>query len=679
MSITERAPLQRIEGEAKVRGEVRYAYERSPEGIAYAVGVSSTIARGTITSIGQGAGGDGVLLVLTHQNAARLQKVDDGELHVLQTPDVVYRGQLIALVVAETLEAARAGADQLEVEYEPQQHDVVLRDDHPDLFAPDGVNGGYETDSVIGDAERDLADAPISVDHRYSTPPTHNNAMEPHASVAHWEGDTLVVHDSSQGVMSERDTLAKVFGLEPEQVHVISEHVGGGFGSKGTPRPQAVLAALAAKALKRPVKLAITRQQMFAVTGYRTPTQQRVALGADIDGRITSVIHAAYSQSSRLKEFTEQTATATRVMYGGAHRSTTHRLVRLDVPTPSWLRAPGEAPGMFALESAIDELAHAAGLDPIELRLRNEPEVHPESGKAWSSRSLVACLQKGAAEFGWPDRDRLPRQRIDGRYLYGTGVAAAMYPVYRAPGYASATDEGDGTFTVRIAAADIGQGARTVLTQIAAEALEVDPGAVTVLIGDSVLPRGGTAGGSMGTASWGSAVHGACRQLREDGGTTAEYDTREELKQLAEFARHGFGAEFAAVRVDGDTGEVRVERMLGVFGVGRVINARLARSQLIGGMTMGLGMALMEESIVDREFGDFLNHDLAQAHVPANADVIDIDATWVDEVDENLNPMGSKGIGEIGITGASAAIANAVWHATGVRVRDLPIHLEDLI
>lgn len=406
---------------------------------------------------------------------------------------------------------------------------------------------------------------------------------------------------------------------------------------------------------------------------------QRVRLGAGADGRISAVSHEALSQSSRLKEFTEQTATATRVMYGGEHRRTTHRLARLDVPTPSWMRAPGECPGLFALESAMDELAIACQIDPVELRLRNDPPAHPESGKPWSSRNLAACLREGAERFGWVGRDPQPRARRDGRWLVGTGVAASMYPVYRAPGWASARREADGTVTVSIAAADIGTGARTALTQIAADALEVGVDRVHVQIGDSDLPRAGVAGGSMGTASWGSAVHGACRKLREEGSDQAEYDTRGELSELGDYARHAFGAQFVEVRVDADTGEIRVLRILGAFAVGRIINPKTARSQLLGGMTMGLGMALMEESVTDAQFGDFVNCDLAQYHVPVHADIGAIEAFWVDEEDLHLNPMNSKGIGEIGITGTAAAVASAVHHATGIRVRDLPIHLEALL
>jgi xanthine dehydrogenase YagR molybdenum-binding subunit len=463
-------------------------------------------------------------------------------------------------------------------------------------------------------------------------------------------------------------------------VRVVNRHVGGGFGSKGTPRPQLVLAAIAARAVGRPVKLAITRQQMFAFVGYRTPTIQRVALGADADGRLVAISHDATMQSSRTREFTEQAVVATRHMYAAPNRRTRHRLLRLDVPTPSWMRAPGECPGMFALECAMDELAVAADLDPIELRIRNEPGEDPERGIPFSSRNLVACLREGARRFGWDDRDPRPGVRRDGRWLVGTGVAASTYPAYRSPATARAVAEGDGTFTVSIGASDIGTGARTALTQIAADALDVAPARVTLHLGDSALPKAGLAGGSMGTASWGSAVVRACEDLRAHPETGTGFgDTSEELANQEEYSRHAFGAQFSAVRLDPATGEVRIARHLGVFAAGRIINPRTARSQLIGGMTMGIGMALHEEGIMDPHLGDYVNHDLAQYHVPAHADIPGLEAHWIDEADPHLNPMGSKGIGEIGIVGAAAAVANAVHHACGARIRDLPIRLDRVL
>ena len=674
------APLSRVDGREKVMGEARYAHEHAPDGVVHAAAVTSTVAKGRVRTVDAAAalGIPGVLAVLTHENAPRLEPTDERELFVLQEPDVAYRGEYVALVVADTAEIARQAAGLVRVEYEAERHDVLLTADHPGLYKPDKVNPQFDTDTERGDPLGALAAAPVTLDATYSTPAYHNNPMEPHATVALWEHGRLTLWDSTQGVQGVRRTIAGVFGLDPGDVRVICPHVGGGFGSKGLPRPHAVLAALAAKAVERPVKLAVTRRQMFAVTGYRTPTIQRVRLGAGADGRLTAIVHEAFEQSSTLKEFAEQTTIATRHMYAAPNRRTAHRLVRLDVPTPSWMRAPGECPGMYALESAMDELAIAAGIDPVELRVRNEPETDPEKDVPFSSRNLVACLREGAERFGWAQRDPVPGIRRDGEWLIGTGVAASTYPAYRSPAQASVRAEGE-SYLVRISGSDLGTGARTVLTQIAADALEVAPDRVRVELGDSELPRAGVAGGSMGTASYGTAVHKACRALRENRGEEASADTAEDVKAQAELSRHAFGAQFAEVRVSAVTGEVRVPRLLGVFAVGRIINAKTARSQLIGGMTMGLGMALLEESVLDVRFGDYLNADLAQYHVPANADVLDIDAVWVDEHDDQLNPMGSKGIGEIGIVGTAAAIANAVHHATGHRVRDLPIRLDKLL
>ncbi|HET8672171.1 MAG TPA: xanthine dehydrogenase family protein molybdopterin-binding subunit [Thermoleophilaceae bacterium] len=685
-------PLDRIEAREKVTGQARYAYEYRAEEVAYAEPVQSTIAAGEIRSIdaSDALAQPGVIAVISCDNAPQLAPVDDGELALFQSRRVSYRGQFVAAVVADSPESAREGQRLLRIEYAQEPHDVVLRSDHPRLYKPEKVNPSFATDTEQGDPDGALASAEVSIDETYTTPAFHNNPMEPHATLAIWEDGGLTLFDSNQGAPAHRDAVAEVFELPPERVRVISHHVGGGFGCKGTPRPQAILAAMAARMVRRPVKVAVTRQQMFAVVGYRTPTIQRMRIGASKDGRLTAISHEVVEQSSTLREFAEQTATPTRVMYAAPNRRTTHRLARLDVPTPSWMRAPGECPGMYALECAMDELAIACGIDPIELRVRNEPDVEPESGKPFSSRNLVACLTQGAERFGWDGRDPTPAVRRDGPWLVGTGVAASTYPAYRRAAEAAARAEPDGSYVVRVGAADIGTGARTVLTQIAADALEVPPHRVRMEIGDSALPKAGVAGGSMGTSSWGSAVVRACEALRaklgeRDGdalrpeGLEAHADTSEELEHRRDLARHAFGAQFAEVRVDSDSGEVRVTRLFGMFGVGRIINPKTARSQFIGGMTMGLGMALLEESVMDREFGDYLHRDLAQYHVPACADVEDIDAAWVEEDDSELNPMGSKGIGEIGIVGAAAAVANAVHHATGIRVRDLPIRLDKLI
>ncbi|MEV0612519.1 xanthine dehydrogenase family protein molybdopterin-binding subunit [Nonomuraea sp. NPDC050404] len=666
--------MKRIEGRVKVTGLATYAAEYPVENVTYAYVVQSQIAKGRVKHVddGQALESPGVLAVLSCEHPPDLAEDADPELALFQRREVAYRGQIVAAVVADTYENARAAAAAVRVDYDPDDHDVSLSADHPGLYRPEVVNPNFPSDTQKGDVEAALADAATTVDVVYETPVLHNNPMEPHAALAYWDAEgRLMVYDTAQGTSPSRATIAKTLGLPPERVRVVSRHVGGGFGSKGTTRPQAVLAALAARQVGRPVKIALTRQQMFDLTGYRTPTIQRVRLGADGEGRLVAVEHMACEQSSTLVEFAEQTATPTRVMYATPNLRTGHRLVRLDVATPSWMRAPGEAPGMYALESAMDELAYAAGLDPVELRVLNDADAEPDGGLPFSSRNLVACLREGARRFGWERRDPVPGIRREGEWLVGTGVASSTYPTRRMACRAVATMR-DGDVLVRVAAADIGTGARTALTQIAAGTLGMAPERVHVELGDSDLPKAPVAGGSMGTASWGSAVVRACEELKRDG-KEGRADTAGEIEADAKLARHAFGAQFAEVRVSSVTGEVRVARLLGVFAAGRIVDATLARSQFLGGMTMGLGMALMEETVTDEEFGGFLHRDLAQYHVPACADATNLEAYWVEEQDGELNPMGSKGIGEIGIVGTAAAIGNAVHHATGHRFRELPI------
>jgi xanthine dehydrogenase YagR molybdenum-binding subunit len=678
------APRVRTEAVDKVTGAARYSYEQPLEGVAYAWIVGATVARGTITAVdaSRAEAAPGVLAVLTHENAPRLRPDVGPELEALQEPRVAFRGQAVALVVAGTLEEAREAARHVALTYDRDDHDVLLREDHPELYVPDEVGPGFPTGSGFGEPEAAWRMAPVRLETTIRTPAEHNNPMEPHATTAVWDDGRLTLHDSTQGPSTTRDAIAPLFGLDAGDVRIRNEHVGGGFGSKGTPRINAVLAAQAAKVTGRPVKLAVTRQQMFDLTGYRTPTIQRLRLGAEEDGRLLSIEHHALGQTASTPGFLEPTTTPTRVMYAAEHRRTGQQVVDLDVPTPSWMRAPGRCPGMFALETAMDELAVATGIDPVELRVRNEPEADPESGDAFSSRGLLACLREGAERFGWSDRDPRPGVRRRGRTLVGTGVAASTYPAERTPSQAVARAHPGGRFEIGVGATDIGTGARTVLGQIAAEALGVDADLVDVHVGDSALPDGPVAGDSAGTASWGSAVHGACLALRRtlpagspppQAPVEAAWDTTDELEAQDAYSRHAFGAHFAEVEVDVDTGEVRVPRLLGVFACGRILNPRTARSQFVGGLTMGLGMALMEHSTFDLAHGDVLNHDLAQYHVPVSADVLGIEAAWIDEHDEHLNPMGSKGIGEIGIVGSPAAIANAVFHATGVRFRELPL------
>ncbi|MFD1657744.1 xanthine dehydrogenase family protein molybdopterin-binding subunit [Streptomyces caeni] len=677
----------RVEGRDKVTGAARYAGEVPFADLAHGWLVLSTVARGRIRSMETGTvlGMPGVLTVLHHQNAPRVDIDHVGVLGVRPDPTaalfqhdrVPHMGWPVALVVAETSEQARAAAEALVVHYDERPHDVAFPAAHPDGYPADGFMPAV---TEKGDLESELAASAVVVDAQYTTPEEHHSMMEPHAATAHWDGGRLDVIDSNQGSTWVADELVKMFSLDPSSVRVRSEHVGGGFGSKGL-RAHQVAAVMAATVLQRPVRVVLTRRQMFSLAGYRSPTTQRIRLGADTDGRLRALEHSSLSLTSTVHEFIEPSAGVARVMYDADAHHTANRLVRLDVPTPTFMRAPGEAPGSFALEAALDELAERCGVDPIELRARNEPERGPVSGLPFSGRNLMACFREGARRFGWADRDPRPGLCREGRWLLGTGTAAASFPSGAAPSTATATAEADGTFTVRIAASDIGTGARTALTLVAADALGAAPDRVRVHIGDSDFGPAMIAGGSMGTRSWAWAVTAAAGELRErlalgagipPEGITVRSDTSAAVQALAQKERHSFGAQFAEVAVDVTTGEVRIRRMLGIFAAGRIVNPLTARSQLVGGMTWGISMALHEEAVRDRASGGHVGADLAGYHVATHADVPLIEADWIDDPDPE-DPVGIKGIGEIGIVGAAAAIANAVWHATGVRHRSLPI------
>ncbi|MFB6438677.1 xanthine dehydrogenase family protein molybdopterin-binding subunit [Streptomyces sp. NPDC056411] len=676
----------RVEGLAKVTGAARYAGEIPFAELAHGWLVLSTVARGRISAVESGPvrAMPGVLTVLHHGNAPRVDADYTGMLgrpdpivEIFQHDRVPFVGWPVALVVAETSEQAREAAEALVVQYDVEPHDAAFAADHPGAYVPENP-AGMETGK--GDLAAELAASAVVVDAEYTTPEEHHSSMEPHAATARWDNGRLEVVDSNQGSMWVAEELAKLFSLDPASVRVRSEHVGGAFGSKGL-RPHQVLAVMATTLLHRPVRVVMTRRQMFSLVGHRSPTAQRVRLGADADGRLRALDHQALSRTSTVHEFVEQSASVGRTLYDAAAHHTANRVVRLDVPTPTWMRAPGEAPGSFALESALDELAEQCGIDPIELRARNEPEAGPVSGLPFASRNLLACFQEGARRFGWADRDPRPGVRRDGRWLLGTGTASAQFLARAVPSTAAVTAEPDGTFTVRITAADVGTGARTALTLIAADALEVEPERVRVRIADSDFGPAMIAGGSMGTRSWAWAVTAAVRELREHlvpggavppQGITARSDTAAAIGALAQKERHSYGAQFAEVAVDLTTGEVRVRRMLGIFAAGRIVNPLTARSQFLGGMVWGLSMALHEEAVRDRTSGAQVGADLAGYHIAAHADVPLIEADWVDDPDED-DPVGIKGIGEIGTVGSAAAIANAVWHATGVRHRHLPI------
>ncbi|MFJ2833222.1 xanthine dehydrogenase family protein molybdopterin-binding subunit [Streptomyces sp. NPDC087263] len=673
----------RLEGRAKVTGAARYAGEIPYAELAHGWLVLSTAARGRIRSVEDAPvlGMPGVLAVLHHGNAPRLHAnytnafgQPDPVLQLFQHDRVPFVGWPVALVVAETSEQAREAAEALLVRYDEEPHDVAFSAGRPGTYTPE------DSETAKGDLESELAASEVVVDAEYTTPEEHHSPLEPHAAMARWDNGRLEVVDSNQGSAFVADELAKLFSLDRDSVRVRSEHVGGGFGAKAT-RPHSILAVMAATVLHRPVRVVLTRRQMFSLVGYRSPTAQRVRLGADADGRLRAFDHQAHSLTSTVHEFVENSANFGHAMYDADAHHTVNRVVRLDVPTPSWMRAPGEAPGSFAVESALDELAEKCGIDPIALRVRNEPDVGPVSGLPFASRNVLACYQEGARRFGWADRDPRPGIRREGRWLLGTGMAASAFPTLSAPSTAAVTAEVDGTFTVRITASDIGTGARTALTQISADALEVEPGRVRVRIADSDFGQAMIAGGSMGTRSWAWAINAAAGELREQlalgggippQGITARSNTFEAVRALSKKERNAFGAQFAEVAVDVTSGEVRVRRMLGIFAAGRIVNPLTARGQFIGGMVWGLSMALHEEAVRDQASGGHVGADLAGYHFAAHADIPPIEADWVDDPDPD-DPVGIKGIGEIGVVGGAAAIANAVWHATGVRHRHLPI------
>ncbi|WGL51650.1 xanthine dehydrogenase family protein molybdopterin-binding subunit [Nocardioides sp. BP30] len=677
--------LRRVDGLEKVTGRAAYAADqRIPEALSCWL-VQSTVARGRVSRVDATAAlaHEGVLAVIDHTTAPRLEDTSNRELAILQDDRIHFRGQIVALVIAATSEAAREGARLVRVEQEAEPFEAELREDNA-TYRPDSVNPDKETDTEQGDVDAALTAADVLVEATYRTAYEFNSPLEPHATVAWWSTEdgreTLTMYDASQGVHGVAQALAPMLGLAEDQLRVMAPYVGGGFGSKGQPHAHVMAAALAARTTPdRPVRLAVTRQQMFALTGYRTATISHVRLGAGRDGRLTAIEHRVQEQTSAVKEFAEQTATPTRMMYQAPHRRTSHRLAVLDVAVPSWMRAPGEMPGMFAHEVAMDELAVACGLDPIELRRRNEPDVDPETGLPFDTRRLTECFERGAARFGWADRPTRPRATRDGEWWVGTGVASATYPAMRMPGNVARVESLDGgCYAVSIGSVDIGTGARTVLTQIAADALEVGTEAIDLHIADSSLPMASVAGGSSGTSSWGSAIVAAAQQFRHDHGDRPDPGLRSEASamrgdEVEQYSFHSFGAVFAQVRIHRYTGELRVPRMLGVYNVGRVINPTTARSQFLGGLIMGLSAALFEEGVRDPRFGHMVTQDLASYHVASHADALGIEAEWLEDETPVFTPMGSRGIGEIGIVGTAAAIANAAHHATGVRVRSIPL------
>ena len=706
-------PLDRVDGRLKVTGGAVYAYEvQQGPNTTYGYVVEASIGKGKIKSIDTRAAekAPGVVFVLTHRNAPAQGTGNHHEAHpVLTGPEVARYGQPIAFVVAETFEQARAAAYLVRVEYDRLPGKYVLRDNLDRARVPQGVP--VPPDSAVGDFASAFAAAPVRLDVTYTTPLQSHAMMEPHATLAMWEDDKLILHTANQMLNQGRKAVAKTLKIPVENVRLVSPFIGGGFGGKLWVNADAILAAIASRQLQRPVKIALTRQQIFHVTTHRSDTIQRVRLGTDRDGRILAIGHDVFSGNLPSEQTYEGAALQTRTLYAGPNRLTRHRLAPLDIPVASSMRAPGESVGLMALECAMDELAEKLNLDPIELRLRNEPSEDPERHIPYSSRHLVACMKEGARRFGWDKRNAKPGQVRDGQWLVGMGMAAATRGNPLRHSKANVRLDPDGSATVKMAMTDIGTGTYTILAQIAAEMLGLPTDRIRVELGDTNFPEAAGSGGSWGAGSSGSALFEACGSLREklaqkagmdvktarfaDGsvasgersikltdlvGTGIEADGEiEPGRNNREFSQQSYGAHFAEVGVDADTGELRLRRMLGVFTAGRVLNAKTARSQAIGGMVFGVGAALHEVMTLDPRFGYYVNHDLAEYHVPVHADIPAIDAVFLPELDQQSNPLKSKGIGELGICGAGASLANAIYNACGARVRDFPITLDKLL
>jgi xanthine dehydrogenase YagR molybdenum-binding subunit len=730
--------INRVDGVAKVTGRAKYAAEFRAPNLAYGFIVLGTIAKGTIKSMDtrEAEAAAGVIRVFTHLNAPKLgpkasheqsppraTEEQDKSFRALQSDRIYFNMQPVALVVAETYEQARYAARLVKVSYNAEKHTTdteAVRDGgrFPSQGPPPKPRGNPEAAMKI---------APVKVEAEYRIPIEHHNAMEPHAAVAVWQGDRLTMFDKSQEVYNVRKHLASSFNIPEANVQVISPYVGGAFGSSLRPNYYPALTAMAALELKRPVKVVYTRTQMFTGHGHRPYTIQKVALGAEQNGKLTAMVHEVVHNTSTFEEFSDNTTGFTRQVYACPNLYAPLKIANTDLNTPTWMRAPGAVSGMFALESAMDELAYALKIDPLELRLINYAERDPESGKPFSSKALRECYRLGAEKFGWKDRKFEPRSMRDGRLLVGWGTATGIWGAFQMPATARITFKANGTAHVASATSDIGPGTYTVITMIAAEYLGLKPEQVEFELGDSNFPRAPAQGGSWTTASVGSAVHGAALavtarllqlanqeansplkgaaaadvemldgrlQLKNDTArfvNTAEVMKRNGLGEITEtfeskpsqerrnYATLAHGAQFIEVKVDPDIGQVRVTRAIEVTACGRIINPKASHSQEIGGVVWGIGMALEEATEIDHRFGRIMNPNLQHYHVPVNADVHMIETIFVEEDDTVVNPLGVKGMGELGMVGIPAAIANAVFHATGKRIRDLPITPDKLL
>ncbi len=753
-------PVDRVDGRLKVTGGARYAAEYPVEGVVHAVFATSRIARGRIRSIDTRPArrAPGVLAVLTHENLPKLtrQPMAFGEggsqagmsFSPLQGAEIFYAGQHIAIVVAETLEQAEYAATLVDLSYREEKPLVHVGDPGTRLYVPKAImGGGVPGRTRRGAPQRAFATAPVRVEATYTNSTCHHNPMEPSATIAAWDGNVLTLYESTQGITNTQTVVARQLGIPRDKVRVVTHFLGGGFGCKGTNWPHTSLCAIAARVVGRPVKLALSRQQTFTSHGHREEQTQKLSLGATREGRLTAIVHEKTSPTSFFDDWAEPNGNVINMMYACPNFETSYKLARVNLMTSTFMRAPGEAPGMFALESAMDELAYKLGLDPIEIRLRNHADVDPSNGQPWSSKSLKQCYARGAELFGWGKRNSQPRSMRDGSILIGYGMASATYPVYPAKSSARARVFADGSARVQSGTTDMGVGTYTIMTQVAADNLGLPIEQVRFELGDTTLPTAPTSGGSVGAGVVSSAVYVACQNLRaraieaaiqdrrsplfgtkpeqiavengrlflsdnrDKGETYAQLLSRNGLTDMeatgnaqygegysseashpesrepqqgrdgnrTKYSMHAFGAHFCEVRVDEALGQVRVSRWVGVHAGGRILNAKTARSQIIGGAVYGIGYALHEATHMDARYARYVNPNLGEYHVPVNADIPDMTVEFVPEEDRHVNAMGVKGIGEIAMVGVAAAVANAIYHATGKRIRDLPITPDKLL
>ncbi|MBU6455095.1 MAG: xanthine dehydrogenase family protein molybdopterin-binding subunit [Cyanobacteria bacterium REEB67] len=726
--------LDRVDGPLKVTGRARYSAEFPAKQISYAVAVGSEIASGKIRSLNtsEAEKAPGVIAVITHKNCPPMAQGKSfelgGALADLRMPlsdaNIYHAGQYVAVVIAESLECARHAATLLKFTY-IEEDPIVDFSDKKAQHIDNAKFMGQPLGKSRGSVEPALAAASVKVDNVYRTPTVNHNPMETHATTSVWDSGKLTVYDATQNLYGSRGTLAQIFSLPTENVRVVCKFIGGAFGCKGAMWPHVVLCAMAAKAVNRPVKLVLTRPQMFTNVGHRAETEQRVAIGADQNGAIQAIIHEGTSHTSMNGDFVEPFTKTTPMFYTSPNLRVGQSVVRLNKQLPTFMRAPGETPGMFALESAMDELAYALDMDPVALRMKNYATEDPDNGHPFSSKGLAQCYKVGCAKIGWDKRNKQPGTRRDGDWLYGMGMASATYPTMHFNAVCDGILNGDGTFVFKSSTHEMGTGTCTVMAQIGAARLGVPADAVVFELGDTDYPMAPVSGGSATVSTVGSAVDGAALEIQnilakkladsatspfsglpqgeievKDGRFTAlsRPDTLsyvEALKALdlaslavkfqtkfndhaKKVSMHSFGAHFIEVKVDQDLGIVHVTRSVGVFANGRIINEKTCRSQIQGGIVMGIGMALEEAAIMDKRTGRMVNGNLGEYHVPVNADVPDIEVHFIPEEDTVINSIGAKGVGEIGITGVAAAVANAVYNATGKRIRHLPITADKL-